>query len=78
MKEKNRDRFAFLIAVAMLVLTSACGTDQSSPSGGQASAHGVLSRAQLVGGDRALGDLGDIVLENEKIRLPSAAFPSRA
>ncbi|HYD48125.1 MAG TPA: hypothetical protein VEB21_07255, partial [Terriglobales bacterium] len=46
-----------------------CGTDDSEPSSGRASAHGVSNRSQLVGGDRALGEVGDLVLENEKIRV---------
>ena len=54
--------------ILMLLAIGACGTDRG-PSGGQATAHGVADRSQLVGGDRALGDIGDIVMENEKIRL---------
>jgi hypothetical protein len=34
-----------------------------------ASAYQVTHREQLVGGDRALGDVGDFLLENDKIRL---------
>jgi hypothetical protein len=38
-------------------------------SRGGASARLITNRAQLVGGDRALGDVGDYLLENDKVRI---------
>ena len=40
-----------------------------SDSRGEASARRVSSRIELVGGDRSLGDVGDYLLENERIRI---------
>lgn len=39
-----------------------------SDTGSGASARQVTNRIQLIGGDRALGDVGDYLIENDKIR----------
>ncbi|MDB4938272.1 MAG: hypothetical protein JWP87_5244 [Labilithrix sp.] len=52
-----------LIVVAILWV-GGCST----PSGG-ASAALITNRAQLIGGDRALGDVGDYIIENDRIRV---------
>jgi hypothetical protein len=52
-----------LLAV-VLVAPSGC----SAPAGG-ASAAQITNRAQLIGGDRALGETGDYIIENERIRV---------
>lgn len=54
--------------VLAAVVFSACG-DSSVEKDGQASARYVAHRSELVGGDRALGDIGDILMENERIRV---------
>lgn len=59
------------LALACLALApslgSGCTGDGSS--GASASARVVQTRADLVGGDRALGDIGDYLLENDQIRV---------
>lgn len=68
------DRFGRVLplAAAGVVLAagflSACG-DSSVEQDGQASARYVAHRSELVGGDRALGDIGDVLMENERIRV---------
>jgi hypothetical protein len=52
------------LVIVALLWVGGCGT----PDGG-ASAALVTNRAQLIGGDRALGDVGDYVIENDRIRL---------
>lgn len=57
--------FAFVAACAAATASwSGCAT-----SDGRTSARQVTNRAQLIGGDRALGDVGDFVLENERVRV---------
>src|SRR5205823_694634 len=53
-----------LILVALVWAAGGCAT----PLGG---AHAALitNRTQLIGGDRALGDVGDYIIENDRIRL---------
>lgn len=58
---------AALLALLATGLGS-CG-DSSFEREGQASARFVGHRSELIGGDRALGDLGDVLIENEKIRV---------
>jgi hypothetical protein len=55
-------RVALLAAVPVLVRCS----NEARPL---ASASVVTHRSQLVGGDRALGDVGDFLLENDQIRV---------
>lgn len=63
---------SLLVAAAGAVLAAlflnACG-NSSVESDGQASARFVGHRSELVGGDRALGDIGDVLMENERIRV---------
>lgn len=47
-----------------LMWTTGCTTTE-----GGASAKKITSRMQLVGGDRALGDVGDYLIENERVRV---------
>lgn len=70
-----RAHLALLASGALASLLAACGGggssngDQGSTDGRNASAHFVATRSVLVGGDRALGDIGDILMQNERIRL---------
>lgn len=57
-----------LAALAAPALVVACWAGCGGGRG-TASAKLVTSRAQLVGGDRALGDVGDYVIQNDKIRV---------
>jgi hypothetical protein len=52
------------VVLAAVLLVGGCG----APDGG-ARAAVVTNRAQLIGGDRALGDVGDLIIENERIRV---------
>jgi hypothetical protein len=56
-----------LASSAPLALALAAWAGCSSSGG--ASAVQVTNRAQLVGGDRALGEVGDYLIENDKIRV---------
>lgn len=60
----RRTALSALPLVLATLAWAGCGT----PSGGS-SAKLVTSRTQLVGGDRALGDVGDYLIENERIRV---------
>ena len=51
-------------AATVALVWTGCG----APEGG-ASAALITNRAQLIGGDRALGDVGDYIIQNERIRL---------
>ncbi len=56
---------AFASALALTTpLFASCGSD--SP---RAAARVIASRSDLVGGERALGDLGDYLIENDKVRV---------
>ncbi|MBX3264326.1 MAG: CehA/McbA family metallohydrolase [Labilithrix sp.] len=58
------------LALGPLALSAALGGSGGCGSpGGGASARVITSRMQLVGGDRALGDVGDYLLENDKLRV---------
>ena len=57
-----RSAFALLL---LLLLLAAFGCEQP---GGGASARVISQRSQLIGGDRAIGDIGDLLIENEKVR----------
>lgn len=52
----------------VLALLAATGSSCADPRG-SASARVAVNRQDLVGGDRALGDVGDLVLDNDKIRV---------
>lgn len=56
------------LVLGALGLAAALAWAGCSDAGGAASARQVTNRIQLIGGDRALGDVGDFMLENEKIR----------
>lgn len=56
-----------LSTLAPLAVCAAAWAGCSEESG--VSARRITSRIQLVGGDRALGDIGDYLLENEKVRI---------
>lgn len=58
-------RLAATLFTALLVLASSSACNESTP---YASAREVTSRDELVKGRRALGDLGDFVLSNGRIR----------
>ena len=53
------------LLVAALFTSAGCTSDD----GGGATAFVASNRSQMVGGTRSLGDLGDIVMQNEKIRV---------
>lgn len=53
---------------AVVLLAAGCG-EQETASFHQAWAYQVTSRSQLVGGPKALGNIGDYVLENDRIRV---------
>jgi hypothetical protein len=52
-------------AVALVLVCAAC----SDPAPPRARADRISTRAQLIGGPKALGDIGDWLLENDQIRL---------
>lgn len=52
--------------LAAAVALPSCGDDSATPF---SSARMVASRTDLVGGNRALGDIGDYLLENDQVRL---------
>ncbi len=56
------------LSLCFVVAVAGCG-GSGAPDGGRATAQRAVNRSQLVGGERALGEVGDIVMENEKIRL---------
>lgn len=60
-------RLTTTLAAPALVAAIWLGCGSARPSA--ATAKLVTHRAQLVGGDRALGDVGDYVLQNEKVRV---------
>jgi hypothetical protein len=49
--------------------TVGCGGEGPAPSEGRATARRALNRSELVGGERALGETGDFLMENEKVRI---------
>jgi len=60
--------FALIVPLATLSGTG-CAQDEAEASTARASARVVVNRADLVGGPRALGDVGDFLLENDRIRV---------
>jgi hypothetical protein len=60
--------FARLTLALLLVLACVLPGCASAPHEG-AEARVITSRSELVGGDRALGDIGDYLLQNDKIRV---------
>jgi hypothetical protein len=56
---------AGLVAAALVGALAACSSE-TAPS---ARADRISTREQLIGGPKALGDIGDFLLENEKIRV---------
>ena len=57
-------RLSFAVFIVALVgMAAGCETD---PPG--ASARVITHRSQLIGGDRAIGEIGDFIIENEKVR----------
>jgi hypothetical protein len=52
------------LTAALVLLPNAC-----TPSGKRARAFQITQRDQLIGGPRALGEVGDWMLENDKIRV---------
>ena len=58
------------LALGLVVLASPFfGSCDSSSDGGRARAFVVDSRTQLIGGPTALGDIGDYMLENDRVRV---------
>ncbi len=60
----RRRGIALGVAALAALAWAGCGDHR-----GEASARQVTSRIELVGGDRSLGDVGDYLLENERIRI---------
>ena len=58
-----------IFMAALCLAAFGCGGDTSAPEQGRATAQRASSRSELVGGERALGEVGDIVMKNEKIRI---------
>ena len=54
------------VVLAFIVAAAWPGCSSSAP---QATARMVLSRHDLVGGERALGEVGDYLIENDKVRV---------
>ena len=61
---KSGARLAVATLSIALATASACGGGE-----GGASAFVVTNRTQLIGGDRSLGDVGDYLLQNDKVRI---------
>lgn len=57
-------RRALSIALACAGIAVSCGG-----TGGGALARQVTNRAELIGGDRSLGDVGDFLIENDRARI---------
>lgn len=57
------------LLASSLPLVVALGAWAGCSTSGGASAVQITNRAQLVGGDRALGEVGDYLIENEKVRV---------
>ncbi len=55
--------------VALVLAFVACACQQGDDSYRNARAYQVTSRAQLIGGPKAAGSVGDYILENERIRV---------
>jgi hypothetical protein len=55
------------VTLAALALGGACQPQPAAPP--RASADRISSRAQLIGGPKALGEIGDYLLENDQIRV---------
>ena len=56
---------AALLGFVVALFTTAVGCDSSD---GRATARIITHRSQLIGGHRAAGELGDVLIENEKVR----------
>jgi len=69
MSSATQRRWIHRAAVAAIVVTGLTGCGGSTSDEGRATAQRATNRSQLVGGERALGDVGDVILQNEKIRL---------
>jgi hypothetical protein len=77
---KHRTKLWTLTALSALLGALGAGPTLSGctndPAG--ASARIITSRAELIGGDRAIGEIGDYLIENEKVRfIIHKAGPSR-
>ena len=59
----------WLCSLLPLSLALAISGGGCSSTSATASAREITLRAQLVGGDRALGDVGDFLIENDQIRV---------
>jgi hypothetical protein len=72
-KPPSRRLFAgasFALAAALaLVVSGALVQNACTPSDPQSRAYRVTSRAQLIGGPNALGEIGDYLLENDQVRV---------
>ncbi|TVR03881.1 MAG: hypothetical protein EA398_03765 [Deltaproteobacteria bacterium] len=58
-----------IVLAGTLALPSCSPSADEEDGGGFASATQITSRSQLIGGHRALGDIGDYLLENDRIRI---------
>lgn len=58
-----------IVPLVAALLSVAAGAGGCGSTRATASARLITNRAQLVGGDRALGDVGDYLLENDRVRL---------
>ncbi|MBZ0271633.1 hypothetical protein K8I61_06330 [bacterium] len=64
------------LAAAALALVAAGGCTESGDDFSVARAYRITNRAQLIGGDKALGAIGDIMLENDRVRVIINAHPT--
>ena len=57
------------LAIAVVAIATTLVVASCNPGGSAAVAFKVSNRNQLIGGDRALGDVGDFMVENDKARI---------
>lgn len=65
-----------LIVVVLAALLFTLGACEQAEQFKQASAYKISSRSELIGGPKALGNIGDYMLENDKIRVVINGHPT--